>query len=173
MKGKIHFQHQQGGDNLRSHAEKGRGAWFKFPRAWGPRRNVARSPAIRRVDAALAASILWVGILEARRRRAVKLLGEGWLITDVAAAVGASRQSVSTWRKLAGTRGEKARALAAKPQHVPQCRLSEKQRARLVKLLRAGPRKAGWGSDLWTTQRVAELIERELGCRTTPRMPGV
>lgn len=101
--------------------------------------------------------------LEARRRRAVKLLGEGWLIRDVAAAVGASRQSVSTWKKLAGTRGEKARALAAKPQHVPQCRLSEKQRARLVKLLRAGPRKAGWGSDLWTTQRVAELIEREFG----------
>jgi transposase len=101
--------------------------------------------------------------LEARRRRAVKLLGEGWLIQDVAAAVGASRQSVSNWKKLAGTRGETAKALAAKPQHVPQCRLSPRERAELVRLLRAGPRKAGFDSDLWTTGRVAELVEQKFG----------
>lgn len=101
--------------------------------------------------------------LEARRRRAVKLLGEGWLIQDVAAAVGASRQSVSKWKKLAGTRGEKAKALAGKPQHVPQCRLSSAQRTKLVRLLRAGPRQAGFDSDLWTTKRVAELVERTFG----------
>ncbi len=101
--------------------------------------------------------------LEARRRRAVKLLSEGWLIQDAAAAVGASRQSVSAWKKLAGTRGENAKALAAKPQHVPQCRLSAKERAKLVRLLRAGPRTAGFASDLWTTSRVAELVDREFG----------
>lgn len=101
--------------------------------------------------------------MEARRRRAVKLLGEGWLIQDVAAAVGASRQSVSKWKKLAGAQGETARALAARPQHVPQCRLSPQQRAELVRLLRAGPRKAGFDSDLWTTRRVAELVEQRFG----------
>jgi len=106
--------------------------------------------------------------LEARRRRAVKLLGEGWLIQDVAAAVGASRQSVSNWKKLAGSRGEKSKALAAKPQHVPQCRLSRRQRAELVRLLRAGPRKVGFDSDLWTTKRVAELVEREFGVAYHP-----
>lgn len=99
--------------------------------------------------------------LEARRRRAVKLLGEGWKIKDVAAAIGVSRQSVSTWKSLAGTRGENAKALAAKPQHVPQCRLSKAQRAKLVRLLRAGPRKAGFDTDLWTTRRVAELVEQQ------------
>jgi transposase len=98
--------------------------------------------------------------LEARRRQAVKLLSEGWLIKDVAAAVGASRQSVSTWKKRAGTRGETAKALDAKPQHVPQCRLSKTERSKLVRLLRAGPRKAGFASDLWTLPRVVELIHR-------------
>lgn len=101
--------------------------------------------------------------LEARRRHAVKLLDEGWLIQNVAAAVGVSRQSVSTWKKRAGTRGEAAKSLAAKPQHVPQCRLSKAQRTKLVRLLRAGPRKAGFDSDLWTTRRVAELVDRTFG----------
>lgn len=101
--------------------------------------------------------------LEARRRHAVKLLSQGWLIKDVAAAVGASRQSVSKWNGLAGSRGAKAKALAAKPQHVPQCRLSKAQRAELVRLLRAGPRQAGFDSDLWTTARVAELVARRFG----------
>lgn len=101
--------------------------------------------------------------LEARRRRAVKLLGEGWKVCDVMAAVGASRAAVYQWRNAAGTRGERAKALAAKPQHVPRCRLSQKQKAKIVRLLQAGPRKAGFDSDLWTLPRVASLIEREFG----------
>ena len=101
--------------------------------------------------------------MEVRRRRAVKLLSEGWLIQDVAAAVGASRQSVSKWKRLAGSRGETAKTLAAKPQHLPQCRLSQRQRTELVRLLRAGPRRAGFDSDLWTTVRVAELVEQQFG----------
>lgn len=101
--------------------------------------------------------------LEERRRRAIKLLDEGWMIKDVAAAVGASRQSVSTWKKLAGTRGERAKALAAVPQHLPQCRLSTSERSKLVRLLRVGPRKSGFDSDLWTLPRVAELIQKAFG----------
>ncbi len=88
-------------------------------------------------------------------------LGDGWAIKDVAAALGVSRQSVSTWKARAGSRGEKAKALTAKPQHVPVCRLSKPQQERLKRLLRAGPRKAGFASDLWTLRRVAKLVERE------------
>lgn len=106
--------------------------------------------------------------LEARRRRAVKLLDEGWKVKDVAAAVGASRQSVTKWRELAGARGEKARALAAKPQHVPQCRLSGPQLTQLKRRLKAGPRKAGFATNLWTLARVAELVEREFGVSYHP-----
>ncbi|WP_197531014.1 winged helix-turn-helix domain-containing protein [Posidoniimonas corsicana] len=106
--------------------------------------------------------------LEARRRRAVKLLGEGWLVKDVAEAVGASRQSVSKWKQLAGSRGESAKTLAAKPQHVPECRLSKPQQAKLKRQLRAGPRRAGFQTDLWTLPRVAELVEREFGVSYHP-----
>lgn len=106
--------------------------------------------------------------LEARRRRAVKLLVEGWRVKDVAQAVGASRQSVSTWKKRAGSRGAKASGLAAKPQHVPECRLSGPQRTELKRLLRAGPRKAGLATDLWTLARVAKLVERTFGVSYHP-----
>lgn len=106
--------------------------------------------------------------LESRRRRAVKLLGEGWLVKDVAAALGVSRQSVSTWKNAAGSRGARSKALAGKPQHVPQCRLSSKQQAELVKLLRAGPRKAGFATDLWTTRRIAEMVEKRFGVSYHP-----
>jgi len=101
--------------------------------------------------------------LEARRRRAVKLLSNGWLLKDVAAAVGASRQSVSGWRKAAGKAGRRSKALAAKPQLGRPCRLSDDDKKKLAELLRAGPRVAGFDSDLWTTARVAELVEREFG----------
>lgn len=101
--------------------------------------------------------------LEARRRRAVRLLGKGWKADDVAEAVGASRSAVYAWKKAAGKRGESSRALRAKPQHVPKCRLSGPQRARLKRLLKAGPREAGFPTDLWTLPRVAQLIEREFG----------
>jgi transposase len=106
--------------------------------------------------------------LEARRRRAVKLLGEGWSVNDAALAVGASRQSVSQWKKLAGSRGEQAKALSAKPQHVPQCRLSRSQQGQLRRLLRAGPRSCGFGSELWTLARVAELVKRRFGVSYHP-----
>ena len=99
--------------------------------------------------------------LEARRRRAVKLLGQGWRADDVAEAVGASRSAVYAWKKAAGKQAERAKALAAKPQHVPTCRLSKPQQTRLKRLLRAGARKAGFPTDLWTLPRVTQLIERE------------
>ncbi len=94
------------------------------------------------------------------------------MVKDVALAVGASRQSVSTWKKLAGARGAKAKALAAKPQHVPTCRLSASQQAQLRRLLQAGPRQAGFGSDLWTLVRVAELVKRRFGVSYDPNHLG-
>lgn len=104
--------------------------------------------------------------LEARRRRAVDLLDDGWLVKDVAAALGVTRKSVSEWKKAVQDGGR--RALAAKPQHVPECRLSKPQQTKLKRLLRAGPRKAGFATDLWTLPRVAELVKRELGVSYHP-----
>lgn len=47
-------------------------------------------------------------------------------------------------------------------------RLSKPQQATLRRLLRAGPRKAGFDTDLWTLPRVAELVRRELGVSYHP-----
>lgn len=101
--------------------------------------------------------------LEARRRRAVRLLGKGCRADDVAEAVGASRAAVYAWKKAAGKQGERSKALAATPQHVPKCRLSKPQQTELKRLLKAGPRRAGFPTDLWTLPRVAQLIQREFG----------
>ena len=89
------------------------------------------------------------------------LIDEGWLVDDEEAAVGVSRKSVYEWKKAVRDGGR--RALRAKPQRQSQCRLSQKQRAELVRLLKAGPREAGFDCDLWTLPRVATLIQREFG----------
>lgn len=93
----------------------------------------------------------------------MRLLGKGWRADDVAEAVGASRSAVYAWKKVAGKQGGRSKALAATPQHVPECRLSKPQLTELKRLLRAGPRKAGFLTDLWTLPRVAQLIERKFG----------
>lgn len=104
--------------------------------------------------------------LEARRRRALDLIDQGWLVKDVAAALGVTRKSVSEWKKAVAEGGR--RALRAKPQHVPKCRLSKAQQTKLKRLLKTGPRAAGFSTDLWTLRRVAQLIDREFGVSYHP-----
>ena len=76
---------------------------------------------------------------------------------DIARFLGVDRSSVYRWRK-AAKRG--AAALAALPQpHRPPA-LTPTQLGRLEKLLAQGPGAQGWPNQLWTTARVAQLIER-------------
>jgi transposase len=100
---------------------------------------------------------------EAVRIRAVRLVCEdGWSTADVAQAVGRSQRSVQLWvQKSQG--GKKPERLATKKAPGATPKLDQKQRAKLVKLLQAGPVAAGFLSQLWTGPRVAELIEREFG----------
>lgn len=101
--------------------------------------------------------------LEKRRLRAIALLEEGWQPVDVARAVGVDRRSVRRWRAAFGEAGRKG--LAAKPAPGRPLKLDEAARSRLEQLLLAGPRAAGFASELWTCRRVAELIEREFHVR--------
>jgi transposase len=94
------------------------------------------------------------------------LLDQGWLVKDVAASLGVSRKSISEWKRAVAEGGR--RALRPKPQHVPECRLAKPQQAKLKRLVQAGPRKAGFATDLWTLRRVAELVEREFGVSYHP-----
>jgi transposase len=104
--------------------------------------------------------------LEKRRRRAVQLLESGRTLAGVARQVGAAVSSVFRWRQAYRRKG--GRGLDAKPTPGRPSRLSAAQKQRLVRLLAAGPLRAGYRTDLWTLGRVAELIAGEFGVRYHP-----
>jgi transposase len=104
--------------------------------------------------------------LEQRRLRAAKLLDQGWTEADVAREVGVHRQSVNRWKKALEAEG---RAALKHPGRAGRRRkLTAAELNRIERQLKRGPRKHGYKTDLWTTKRVADLIERETGVRYHP-----
>lgn len=95
----------------------------------------------------------------ARRLMAIELLGKGMTQADVALVSGVSLSTIKRWKNAFESGGEAA--LAPKPRAGPRPKLSLKQRERLRRLLLAGPRAAGFTTDLWTCGRVAEIVRRE------------
>ena len=104
--------------------------------------------------------------LEQRRRQAVALLQQGLRPAQVAKAVGTSRASVTRWRQAYDKRGSPALAAKLHPGRPP--RLTGGQRKRLVALLKRGPRRQGYATELWTLQRVGEVIARHFGVTYHP-----
>src|SRR2546425_6444566 len=98
--------------------------------------------------------------LERRRRRAVELLRSGHTLSAVARRVGAAVSAVWQWRETFRRKG--AQGLAAKPAPGRPRKLAARQRQRIPKLLARGARAYGYSNDLWTTRRVAAVIEREV-----------
>jgi transposase len=96
--------------------------------------------------------------LEQRRRDAVAMLRRGVKAAAVAKAVGVSLVSVGRWRKAAADGGVKA--LVARPVPGRPPKLSAGRRRELLELLRQGPGRHGFGAELWTLARVAEVIRR-------------
>lgn len=103
---------------------------------------------------------------EVRRKIAGRLLLEGKSISEVARIVKASKASVKEWKD-AVVRGG-LDALNAKPHPGRKPRLNSKQKQQLVRILLRGPLDAGYRTDLWTCDRVAEVVERKLGVRYHP-----
>ena len=60
------------------------------------------------------------------------------------------------------------KALAAKPHPGRPLKLSLEQRHRLLELLKKGPGHHGYVTELWTLQRVAEVIERHFAVNYDP-----
>ena len=104
--------------------------------------------------------------LERRRRQAMALIDRGMRSAAVARAVGVSRASVTRWRQAYAAGG--AEAMAAKPHPGGPSRLTDAQRKRLVRMLLQGPRKHGYGTELWTLARVAQLIAVKFGVEYHP-----
>jgi transposase len=104
--------------------------------------------------------------LAKRRRRAIQLLKAGRTFSAVARQVHASGSSVWRWWQAyhrAGWQGLRPRPTLGRPP-----RLSEAQKRKLGRRLRQGPLRAGFPTDLWTLERVAEVIRQEFGIRYHP-----
>jgi transposase len=101
--------------------------------------------------------------LEARRRRALKLLDKGLSLHEVAEKVGCAASSVMRWRDKRDEEGDEGLKVRVSPGRPP--RLTNRQRERLVKLLLKGPQAQGYSTDVWTTARVAELIKSTFDIR--------
>ena len=104
--------------------------------------------------------------LEQRRRQAVALLNQGLKGAQVARALGVSGAAVTRWKQAYEAGGEAA--LTAKPHPGGQPRLRTPDRRRLGRLLLEGPRRHGYRTELWTLQRVAEVIAKQFGVQYHP-----
>jgi transposase len=78
----------------------------------------------------------------------------------VARMVGAAVGAVWQWRET--FRREGTDGLVAKPAPGRPPKLSPQQRQRLPQLLAVGAQHYGYPNDLWTTRRIAAVIQREL-----------
>ncbi len=104
--------------------------------------------------------------LEKRRFKAFGLLNKGLSEAEVARQVGVHRQSVNRWAKQVEERGKTGLKKAGRAGR--KCRLNKKDFKRLEVGLKRGPEVLGYETNLWTLERVAELIERDCGVKYHP-----
>ena len=101
--------------------------------------------------------------MEARRRLAVQRVNEGWLQKDVAAFLGVSLKAVGNWVAAYRERGDDG--LKASPHPGPKPKLSKRQEQAVLSWLAGSPKAFGFKTELWTTRRLAEVIERRYKVR--------
>ena len=96
--------------------------------------------------------------LEARRRKAAKMLSKGQGIREVARRVGAAPSSVKRWKDAVEEGGTDA--LKSKPHTGRPARLSPGQRQHLLRVLKKGPKASKINSERWTCRHVGTVIRR-------------
>ncbi len=104
--------------------------------------------------------------LEARRMLGGTLLQQGKGISEVARLIGVTPTSVLRWREALEEGG--LEALKAKPHPGRPPALSAEQKEALVAILRQGPLAAGFATDLWTLDRVAQVIQEHFAITYHP-----
>ncbi len=101
--------------------------------------------------------------LEARRRLAVRRVDEGWKQKDVAAFLGVTERAVRGW--VAAHRKGGDDGLGAVPHPGAKPKLSARREKSVLSWLAKSPLAFGYKTDLWTTRRLAEVIEKKYGVR--------
>jgi transposase len=97
-------------------------------------------------------------LIEARRRQALRLLEEGYSLTEVSRMVDSAPSSVMRWRNAVQSGGEGALKVRFAPGRPAS--LNAAQRKQLVRWLLRGAMVNGFSTELWATGRVASLIQK-------------
>jgi transposase len=105
-------------------------------------------------------------LIENRRRRALALLDEGRTMNEVGRMINCAPSSVMRWRDARRRIGAKAFEVRFSPGR-PR-KLTKQQRRRLLGLLIEGAIAYGYSTELWTTARLAEVIETEFRVKYHP-----
>lgn len=103
---------------------------------------------------------------EGRRLRAWELHEQGWKQKDIAEALGVTEGAVSQWFKKARAQGSEG--LLHHPAPGPTPKLNVEQLAHLSAELSKGAEAFGFRGQVWTTQRVAQMIQHVFGVRYHP-----
>jgi transposase len=101
--------------------------------------------------------------LERRRFKAFGLLRNGVSEAEVARQVGVHRQSVNRWAKQIEEQGREGLKQAGRAGR--KSRLSQTDLRGLAERLKQGAEALGYENNLWTLERVAELVERDFGVK--------
>lgn len=102
-------------------------------------------------------------VAEARRLRAAELLAQGRSQAEAAEAVGVTRESVRRWQarlRQGGVEALRRRVASGRP-----AKLTDAQAAQVKQALEAGAQACGFTTDLWTLDRVAQVVEATTGVR--------
>jgi len=106
--------------------------------------------------------------LERRRRKAGTLFKKGVSQADVARRLGISRVAVHYWHQVWKKGKERADALASKGKPGPKPRLTPDDTADIEQVLRRGPLAFGYGTEVWTLERITAAIKKTTGATYHP-----
>jgi transposase len=108
---------------------------------------------------------------EQRRLAAAQDLQEGEMSqVEIAEKHGVTPSAVSKWKSTLEKEGiEGLKSTNDEGNQGPDSELDDQDREQLVELLEKGAQAHGWETDLWTSKRVAALVEDKFGIDYTPR----
>jgi transposase len=100
-------------------------------------------------------------IWERQRLRAGRLFARGWRQADVARRIGVDPRRVNDWHKRWQAGG--LQALRSKGPVGGKSKLDQRQWRELERVLKAGPKAAGFDAGGWTLARIASVVAEQFG----------